>query len=364
MANARNTKTFLRATYLRSQLSLVRNIHGEPFSSKLKPRAAKALGKRLTETVIEVLNAEDVTDDQVLMEMGDTLYGLLPKQERSAGYHLLRIPVKTGTLKADIWCEVMCYNHLTFSICGAYFDFKRALRVLQKVVDQLEDHLPYAYHERLGYLSAQLTLTGSGLRVRSWMHLGGLAHFNYLRELANAGLHYGVLIEHTQTEILPPGNLFILFNRYSMRWTAEETVMRYQAFLEEVIRQEAQALMRFFYDEPYLMLDALIRVQTTFKSALLVSEQEALDLLSDLRIGVVSGAAQAEFNVLASDWFDLFKGPLFYPILGHRLSLSQVLPPHIQCFAEWRDGALRANALRSFADFTISDELIRRASEQ
>ncbi len=369
MVKMPSAKLLQKATYLRSQLSLVRNVQGANFSSHLKPKTAKALGERLTERIIDILHADDLTDDQALEEIGETRYGLLPKQSRGPGYHLLHIPIKTGSLRADVWCEVMCFNHLTFSITGSYFDFKKALRVLQAVVDRMGKPLNYVYHERYGYVSAQLTLMGTGLRIRSWMHLGALAHYNYQHELSNAAALRGVYIEMPSQEIPPPGNRFIFFNRFSMGATAETIVTQYQTFLQEVIHQEGLALMRFYHDEPYLFLDMLIRAQTTLKNALLISEQEALDLISDIRLGITAGAITPKLGVSVENffdafWFDAFHSEAFYSLLGHHLERENALPHDIHDVPEWRDSALRADALQSLIDFKISRTLMKKAFQK
>ncbi len=369
MRKPSNDNLLQKATYLKTQLSLVRNVHGAPFSPRLKPEIAKALGERLTERIIEVANAEDVTDDAFLAEVAEVRFGLMSKQSRGPGYHLLHLIPEEPIPETEVWCEVMCFNHLTFSITGTCFDFHKMLAQLQAIVDRLEKPLNYVYNERYGYVSAQLTLMGTGLRIRSWMHLGALAHYNHQHELANAGELRGVYVEMPNSELPPPGNIFILFNRFSMGATAEAIVTQYQTFLQEVIQQEGLALKRILADEPYLFLDQLQRAKSAITGSLLVSEQEALDLLSDVRLGLVAGIIKLRKKMpveelLKSFWMDVFRAPFFYAMLGHELERVTELPPGVREVEEWRDGALRATALQDLADFSITRKFINRAFKQ
>ena len=169
---------------VKTQISFVRNVSGAPFPLRMAPQAAKALGKQLAAWVAKfVARAEDLTEDALLADAGEVVYGLTPRKERGPGYRLLRLTSSDGLV---VWCELMSANHLTFSVCGDFLDFGARTEALRHFVDALAEPVGFAYDERLGYLTAQTSLVGTGLRIRSWMHLGGLAHFGYLRELCNA----------------------------------------------------------------------------------------------------------------------------------------------------------------------------------
>ena len=306
---------------------------------------------------------EDLTDDDDLAEMAEVYHGLAPRNERGPGYRLLKATAPDG--ETTVWCEVMSANHLTFSVSGDFLDFEEKATLLRTFVDALAEPLEFVSTRELGYLTAQPTLVGTGLRIRTWMHLGGLAHFGYLRELCNAAEVKGTLVELERPESTPPGSLVILFNRFSLGAPMMEIVRRFKDFLVRVSEQETEARWRMLRDEPFVFLDILTRAKAVLKAATMMSAEEALDLLSDLRLGLTTGAITAKkVNPLDPHWFDDATERVFYRAHGRALRRKHVLPHDVDTFQPWREEALRAVWMRSLAGFSLSRELVERADEQ
>lgn len=356
-------ETCLRFTCVKTQISFVRNIAAAPFPSRMAERPLKALAKKLQEALTRLVPCvKDCTDDAFLLDAGEALHGLSPRKERGQGYRLLRLVPREG---AEVWCELMSANHLTFSVSGDFLDFGARTEALRRFVDELAEPLGFAYDAQLGYLTAQTSLLGTGLRIRSWMHLGGLAHFGYLRELSNACEVKGSYAELEHPDTPPPGHLIILFNRFSLGARAEEIAERHRELLVRVAEQEAAARMRLVRDEPFVFHDVLRRAKTTLRNAMMIGEGEALDLLSDLRIALLTGAATARsLDPLAPGWFENVRDGVFFPRHGRALTRRYDLPHDVSTFTPWRDDALRAIWMGHLASFTISKELVERAAEQ
>lgn len=353
----------LRLFCVKTQISLVRNVRGAVFPGVMGERAAKAFGKRLQAAVEARVRVEDLTDDDDLAEMAEVYHGLSPRSERGPGYRLLKATAADG--ETTVWCEVMSANHLTFSVSGDFLDFEEKTALLRGFVDALAEPLEFVSSRELGYLTAQPTLVGTGMRIRTWMHLGGLAHFGYLRELCNAAEVKGTLVELEHPETTPPGSLVILFNRFSLGATTAEIARRFKAFLERVSEQETEARWRLLRDEPFVFLDLLTRAKAVLKAATMMSEAEALDLLSDLRLGLTTGAITArKVNPLDPHWFDDASDRVFYRVHGRALRRKHPLPHDVDDFQPWREEALRAVWMRPLAGFSLSRELIERADEQ
>ena len=352
----------------KTQLSLVRNVRGAVFPGRMATRPAKALGIHLGEALRRAaeargMRAEDVTDDDDLTEIGAIYHGMTAREHRPPGYRLVRLDDAQG--EWTVWCELMSANHLTFSVAGTGLDFVAEAERLRTFVDGLDGDLGYASDPTLGYLTAQPMLLGTGFRIRSMVHVGGLAHFGYLRELCNAADAKGAMVELDRTDVTPPGALVIIFNRFSLGFGVREIAERFRAFLVRVSEQETEARWRLFRDEPFVFLDLLTRAKAVLKTALLMSEQEALDLLSDLRLGLTTGAISArKVDPLAPHWFDDATDRVFFRAHGRALRRKHVLPHDVDADPSLRDEALRAEWLRPLANFAFSRELIERADEQ
>lgn len=353
----------LRLFCVKTQISFVRNLTAAPFPPRMAARPAKALAEKAQERLAQlVAKVEDCTDDAFLLDAGEALHGLAPRKERGPGYRLLRLTAHNGF---EAWCELMSANHLTFSINGDFLDFGARTEALRRFVDGLAEPMGFAYNARLGYLTAQTSLLGTGLRIRSWMHLGGLAHFGYLRELCNTAELKGTYVELEHPDAPPPGCLLILFNRFSLGARAVDIAEGHRDFLLRVSEQETAARWRLVRDEPFVFLDVLSRAKAALRNATMMGENEALDLLSDLRIALTTGAATArKLDPLAPGWFEDAHDGVFYPRHGRELRRRCPLPHDVDTFTPWRDDALRAAWMRPLAAFSISKELVERAAEQ
>ena len=362
--SADETHDALRTCCLLTQISLVRNVSDLPFPSHLRGRKSREAAKMLCDRLTALVPAEDVTDDEDLAASGHVRFGIAPKADRSPDYHLFQISLKHGTV---IWCELMSANHFTFSVSGPFLNFEFKARILTQFVDMLAGPMHFAYDPSIGYLTTQLTLTGNGLRIRSWMHLPGLSHFGHLRELCNAAEMCGVLAELEQPDNPPPGHVIILFNRSCMTAPIGQLVNEYKNFLEETAYQEMISRKRLLRDEPFVFVDLLTRTKSLLGHATMINASEAMDALSDLRLGVTTGVISTKHAkaALDPDWFVPVHDDVFFREIGQPLLQSgEKLPPEVRQFAPWRDDALRARCLRTFADFSISKSLKERARRQ
>ncbi len=355
---------YLRVLCVKTQISFARNITGVPFPTRLRVRPGEQLVKHLVAELRKQVKAvEDLTESESLMVEGEVRYGLLPRSERSPLYRLLRLTSDTGLV---VWCELMTANHLTFSMSGPGGDFRVQTEALRRFVDTLAGPLGFAYSERLGYLTAQLSLLGTGFRIRSWMHVGALDHFGTLRELCNAAQVKGELVEFDAYDPPPPGSLLILFNRFSMGARAEQLAERHYDFLERVAEQERRAQARLLYDEPFFFLSELMRVKVMLKQSMMLAEQETLDALSILRIAVMTGVAtmaRSAPNPLLPSVLDEVREGLF--LLTHGAEMREdALPPAVKAFGPWREETLRASWMRRFAAFKMDNYFVERALHQ
>lgn len=309
---------------LRTQLSLVRNHADRPFPPQLSRRDGARYADELCRRVREVFGAEDVTEDPAVTDLAEVSFGLSPVSKRGPFYRLLLTRLPDG---GCFWTEVGAVNHLTFSLLSDGGPIADRAQVLWDLAALYERRYPFAYAEPWGYLTGQLSFTGTGFRIRTWVHVPGLAHFDHLAQLCNAAERYGSLMEIEGPEDeTPPGNLAILFNRSTMDAPVRAIAESHVSFLGMLCDAEDQARRRLRLDFPFVLYDRLKRMRGLLRDAEMLEPDEALDLLSAYRLGVATGAlkcppAKAGFP---PDWFDVAEdGPML-----HRL--DQLLQPDEQ----------------------------------
>lgn len=65
-------------------------------------------------------------------------------------------------------------DHLRMQVMHSGFDLEAAWEQINIINDQIDSRVNYAFHERLGYLTACPTNVGTGLRVSVMLHLPAL----------------------------------------------------------------------------------------------------------------------------------------------------------------------------------------------
>lgn len=362
------------------QAAFVRNVKGWHFPERMKDGDRERLGARLVEQVRrtvpdfeDVRDLEDMEDWEVVAEMAH----LTPVESRRAGYHLLYLPRRIGGLYC--FCEVMSANHLTFTVVGRFLAVDEALLLqvvaeLQQIVDAVGNEVDFAWSERLGFQTTQLSLVGTGFRLRTWMHLAGLIHFGHLHELYNAVTFRELDLDvegigpntPVQMPMIVPGNIYILFNRKTLGQSVEACTRDFCAALAMIVEQEQLARRRLKFDEPFILLDIVRRMAAALDAGLMMGAEEARDCLSDFylawSIDAISPRITQEAVPTAEEAMSMTADELFCRAFLPKVLLSHNFPPAVESFEPWARDAARIVWIRESFGFSIGKNLERRAA--
>lgn len=353
---------------LKTQLSLVRNHPEHPFPQHMTRREGLAFAEELCERVKSLFGAEDVTDDPLTSDIAETYFGLSPLSRRGPFYRLLRKALGRGSY---FWIEVGAMNHLTFSVLCEHDAMPQQAEALWGLVSLYERRYPFAYAQPWGYLSAQLSFAGTGFRIRTWVHVPGLSHFDQLTQLCNAAERYGCLVEIDGPEDeAPPGNLAILFNRSTMDAPVAEIARRHRRFLGMLCDAEDQARRRLRLDFPFVLYDRVKRMRGLLRDAEMLEPDEALDVLSAYRLGIATGAlkgreAKAGFPHF---WFEsVWDGPMIREMEcrmtpEEQTMLVQAMPPGVERHG-YQHSCCRVQWLRMLITVRLDPAFVREAKE-
>lgn len=355
-----------------AQFSFVRNLAGLPFPDRMEEPEQLRQTVRMVAKLERLLpGIQDLTQNLDALQAQWEVCFLTAAEHRRASYALLYLPEPSG-VDAPIWCEVMGANHLAFSVIAnpqllSPVDYDKLTEQLQRFVDALEPHFHFARTDQFGYLTRQLTLTGSGFRLRVWLHLAGLMHFDHLRELENAANFSELRIDvnHDPDTQPPPGALCILFNGRSLRYNAVDETRALQRFLGNVISQERNARRRLLIEEPYILLDIVSRLQASLRATLMSTADELYDNLSNFHLAwdlAVITPKHAR-NVPPMLSAILFDDDQLSDAMLHDITQSVSLPEQVRNFPPWHKAAARAIWMRAALDFTLSRNFKRRAEQ-
>ena len=161
---------------------------------------------------------------------------------------------------------------------------------LSGVDDALHVPLDYAYHDKHGFLTSALYEVGTGLKLYVKLHLPALATNGQV-----SGVIDNAHVDHHDFEgeygpvANAPGDLFMLANRSTLGSSEGEIDFHLRAFTGKLMQQERDARTAMTGDGAHALADRVGRALGVARGARVLEWDEALTLLSHLRLGVATG---------------------------------------------------------------------------
>ncbi len=289
---------------LSSRIRLARNLDDLPFPQRMSEpdterllQAAEA-GVREINLVgfpsrVELYRLADTTplDRQILVEK----HLISPQQSKE-------VMAKAVAISEDEAISIMVNeeDHLRIQVLASGLQLQEAWRVASQVDDALEQRLQFAFDEQLGYLTACPTNVGTGLRASVMMHLPALVLTQQAGRLFHNLSQLGLVVRGLYGEgTEAAGQIFQISNQTSLGKAEEEIIANLEAIARTVIDTEEQA-RRHLYGEMRLQIeDRVSRAYGILTTARMISSEEAMRLLSDVRLGVALGVVpKIDYRIL------------------------------------------------------------------
>lgn len=181
-------------------------------------------------------------------------------------------------------------DHLTIRGVGSGLNLQDVWARVNLVDDALAGVLDYAFSERLGFLTSSVHDVGTGLKAGFILNIPGLIMKKELDEARAMVMAKRHTIEGLfSSKGLAPGELFVLSSDGGLGRSEAEIVYHVKHLASEVIARERDARSTLASEAPLEIEDRVGRALGVARGARLVAFNEALALLSSLRLGVSSG---------------------------------------------------------------------------
>jgi protein arginine kinase len=182
-------------------------------------------------------------------------------------------------------------DHLRLQVITPGLSLGSAWRMIDAVDDQLEQGLDFAFSGRFGYLTACATNVGTGLRMSAMLHLPGLRLTGDLEKVKRAAQAMSLAVRGFYGEgSEAAGDFFQISNQTTLGRTEEAVLADLDRdILPKVVEYERIARRELLTKRRTALEDQVFRARGTLMNARLLATDEAMQLLSMLRLGVVSG---------------------------------------------------------------------------
>ncbi len=178
-------------------------------------------------------------------------------------------------------------DHLRMQAIKSGLQLKNVYKLIDKVDNELEEQLDFAFSPRLGYLTACPTNVGTGMRGSAMVHLPAMVLSDQINQVVQAVNKLGLAVRGLYgegTEAL--GNVFQVSNQTTLGEKEADVIERLNKVILQIIEHEENARITLLEKKPRLVYDQVGRAYGVLTNARTVSSKEALNLLSHLRMGI------------------------------------------------------------------------------
>jgi protein arginine kinase len=337
-----------------SRVRLARNLRGERFPDWASERERVEVLRRVGTAAVQ---AAEHPDAKVIPMEGIDGVRMETMRERSLiSRDLVDRGVGAGVVYAGIHSLSIMINeedHIRIQAFEFGLGLSRAWEIADAFDTRLEKLVPYAFSERLGYLTACPSNIGTGMRASVMVHLPGLRLSGDLDAVIRGLERLRFTVRGIGGEgSAASGHRFQISNQGTLGLDERAVIASLERVTVEVARQEGLARKRVLRDMPVVVKDCVSRALAILQNAHLIQADEALDYLSAVRMGIEMGVIQdARPDVL--EMLELMVHP------GHLQGyLKEEMDP------EQRD-LRRADLLRERLDlWTVNEWLVRKARKR
>ena len=272
---------------LSSRVRLARNLRGVPFPDKA-PLAVRAEVRR---RVMEAARTE--LPFQELLAGATPLRRQLLFEDHLISRHLLEERPESALCMNEARTQAVMINeedHLRIQALRPGLALREAWADADALDDVLEQKLDYAFSSSLGYLTSCPTNVGTGMRASAMMHLPGLVLQNEMEPIANGLAKIGLTVRGRWGEgTAALGHMFQVSNQLTLGLPEERILADLEEIVKEIAGHERNARERLKRERATFTEDLAARAQGLLVSARLMTAQEALERLSELRLGILLG---------------------------------------------------------------------------
>jgi len=179
-------------------------------------------------------------------------------------------------------------DHLRIQVLKAGLQLSQCAEQINRIDDTIEEKIEYAFSPRHGYLTACPTNLGTGIRVSVMLHLPALKMTGQIEKFFNAARDMNLAVRGLFGEgTEAAGDFYQISNQVTLGISEAEIISQFEnAIIPEIVEYENAARNQLLSKQIDILDDKISRAMAVLRNARLISSQEALFLLSHLRMGI------------------------------------------------------------------------------
>lgn len=238
-----------------------------------------------------ILNSEALVDPMEfeLPALSDTEKRLLLERRLISRDMLNPNPASVLLADRDESLAVMINeeDHLRIQALSPGFQLESVWQRINQFDDVLASRIPYAFDQRLGFLTSCPSNLGTGMRASVMLHLPGLVMAGQIAAVKQALGKLGLAVRGFYGEGSENfGNLFQISNQSTLGESELQILERISSIVKQIIIHEKQSRQVLLDQKQSFLLNQVGRAYGILRHGYMISSEEALNSLSALRLGV------------------------------------------------------------------------------
>jgi protein arginine kinase len=271
-----------------SRIRLARNLADFPFTNRASPMQKGEIESLLRERLLSLDNTFRFS--YVPVHSLDALNRQFLVERQLISLELANGDGRRGVaFDPQEACSVMVNeeDHLRLQVLRSGLSLEEAWRDIDRLDDLIEQRITYAFSEELGYLTACPTNVGTGMRASVMLHLPALHITSQIEKVFRAiqKLHLAVRGLHGEGS-KASGDFYQISNQVTLGKSEAEILREIHVVIAQIVDYERKARSMLLKESRAVVQDRVSRAYSTLRSAVLMSGEETIELLSCIRLGI------------------------------------------------------------------------------
>ncbi len=278
-------------TVMETRIRLARNLKKYPFPCRLSSQQKTEVANIIIDS-IKNSNSPLANDLEIIWikDLSEAERISLVEKHLASPEFVSEAEGRAIILSKDRTMSVMLNeeDHIRLQILKKSDNLDEAYDIADKLDTLLDENLEFAFDEKLGYLTQCPTNLGTGMRASVMLHLPALKAGKAIGRIAGNLQKLGLTIRGLYGEgSEPKGAMYQLSNQVTLGISEQSAIDNLKNIASQLEAQELAAQKRMI--KSIEAQDKLCRSLGILKTAKLISRDEAMDLLSNVRFGVSAG---------------------------------------------------------------------------
>ena len=274
-----------------SRIRLARNLKNYPFPNKASLEQKKEIAQKVKLALEEsnstlansfsFISLEELSQIQAVSLVEKHLISPEFASDRKGRYLMLS---KDESISIMINEE----DHIRIQVLGSGLSLNECYDTANNLDTLLDNALGFAFNNKLGYLTQCPTNLGTGMRASLMLHVPAIEKNRSINRISGNLTKLGMELRGTFGEGSDAkGSLYQLSNQITLGLSEHNAIENLKNIASQLIEQEEKSLAEMA--KSIETQDVIYRSLALLKSAKLMSNDEAMKLISNVRAGMFTG---------------------------------------------------------------------------